>query len=474
MGGLFHILGVGSESLHVSRQGVDTAGHNIANAQVEGYSRQRVNVTQREPSQTGGHVLGNGAYIQTIRRAHDQWNESQLNRANQELGVSTAKHDALKALEGVYSPELAAGVSDELTNFFNALQELSNNPEDLTVRTNVREAAKNLTQAFRRVDSDLERHRLDLNEKINQEANLVTDRLGAISRLNVRIRELEAMPGASANDLRDQRDSLLRELTTKLDVHYYEDQHGMVFIRGPRNATLVDGGNAVKVHTNPNGKNGGMHDILITDWEGSMTRNVTDALGAGEMAGLMEVRDRVIPGLMSKNHEMAATLADNFNATHRNGFGLKNFSETSGRNFFGGISDVGKAASQISLDSAIAETTDAISAASSPLAPGDNVVINDLLRLKDARLLGDGDATLHDFYANYIGNLGTEVVRARHIHEANDIVVADLKSKREAVSGVSLDEEAMNLMKWQANFTASSKVITTVDEMLDTVLSLKR
>jgi len=474
MPSLFHILSVGGESLSVTRQGVDTAGHNIANAQVEGYSRQTLSVTQRDPSLVGGHLVGNGAYIQSIRRSHDQWTESQLNNANQALGASDAKRQALKALESVYSPELAAGISDELTNFFNALQELSNNPEDLTVRTNVREAAKNLTQAFHRVDSDLNRHQLDLNEKIGQEAKGVTDRLGAIARLNVKIRELEATPGAMANDLRDQRDGLLREVSTKLDVRYYDDQHGMLLIRGPRNATLVEGGNAVTVHTAGNSRNKGLSDILITDWEGSSTRNMTDALGAGELAGLMDVRDKIIPGLVDRNNEMAVSLVENFNSLHRTGFGLKGFQETSGRNFFAAISDVSRAAQEITLDTTVAQTTDAIAAASSPMAPGDNVLVNELVRLKDARLLGNGNATLHDYYSNYIGNLGTEVVRAQHVHEANNIVAADLKNKRDAVAGVSLDEEAMNLMKWQANFTASSKVITTVDEMLDTVLSLKR
>ena len=119
-------------------------------------------------------------------------------------------------------------------------------------------------------------------------------------------------------------------------------------------------------------------------------------------------------------------------------------------------------------------STDAISAAATPAAPGDNVVANNLLRLKDARILENGNASLNDYYANMVSVFGLETVRAENMRQADDIMMGDLTARREAVAGVSLDEEAMNLMKWQANFTAASKVITTVDEMFDTVLSLKR
>ncbi len=131
-------------------------------------------------------------------------------------------------------------------------------------------------------------------------------------------------------------------------------------------------------------------------------------------------------------------------------------------------------AQNFKIDDSIWESLDAISAASSPNAPGDNVVLNDLIRLKDTKILDGGNVTFNEFYANTVGNLGLEVVRSEHIKEADELLNADLVGRREAVAGVSLDEEATNLLKWQASFTAASKVITTVDEMLDTVLSLKR
>lgn len=473
MAGLFHTLNIGSESLHVSRQGVDTAGHNIANAQVEGYSRQRVNVKQRDPLQVRGNLIGNGVYIGSISRSHDKFVENQLNKANQDAGKAHARAEGLKAIEIVFSPELNASVSDEMSKFFGSVEDLSNFPEDFVVRTSVVESARDLTAAFRRVDADLRSNRAGLNERVAQISGELTDQLREIADLNVKIQTAEAGMGQEANDLRDQRDRLLREVSNQIEVKYYEDQHGMLMMRGPDQVTLVDGAHSATVGILKNNDNDGLFDITITDWEGHTTRNVTQKMDGGALDAIVQLRDKDLPALMYHNDRMAFEISNAVNDVHRQGFGLRDYSEQTGRDFFKAPTSLNGAAANLEVDDAIVESNDAIAAASSPLAPGDNVNINRLIRLKDAKMFGDG-VTMNEYYANYAGALGLDVVRANHVLEASDIVVQDLTQRREAVSGVSLDEEATSMMRWQANFTASSKVITTVDEMLETVLGLKR
>ncbi len=474
MAGIFHILNIGSESLHATRQGVDTAGHNIANAQVEGYSRQRVNIAQREPLQKNNILIGNGVYVGNISRSHDKFVENQINKAHQNLGYSHARSESLKALEMVYSPELNASVADEMTKFFNGLEDLSNFPEDFTVRTSVVESGKDIASAFRRVDEELNINRSGLNERVAEVCSDVTQKCEEIASLNVKIQGLEVGQGQQANDLRDQRDRLLRDITEKVEVKYYEDQHGMLLVRGPNQVTLVEGGHAAKLGVQRSHDNNGMYDVTITDWESHGTRVVTDKIDGGALQALIQVRDKDIPDLRGKNNYMAQEFASNFNQVHRNGFGIKDYSEKTGRDFFAVSGNTDLAASSIWVDDSILQSNDAISAASSPMAPGDNINVNGLLNLKNAKLFGNDLVNLNEFYANYAGALGLDVVRASHIKDANNIVVDDLIARREAVSGVSLDEEATNMLKWQANFTASSKVITTADEMLETILSLKR
>lgn len=474
MPSLFHTLNIGSEALYATRQGVDTTGHNIANAQTPGYSRQRVNITQRTPLDVHNLVIGNGVYVDTITRSHDKFIERQINVANQDVGRSRAFAEAMKTMEIIFSPELQSSVSDELTSFFNAVQDLSGFPEDYTVRTSVVESAKNVCASFRRVDVDLKDVRDGVNERIFHTAEGLTQNLKEIASLNIKIQTLEAGQRETANDMRDQRDRILREVCQQIDCNYYQDKNGMLVLRGPKEVTLVDAGNSSTISVSRNSGNDGMYDIKCTDWEGKTTRDITAGISGGEMRALLDVRDDDIPRILDANNEMAATFVESFNTIHRQGYGIKDFSEKVGRNFFKEPSSFETAAYEMELDDVIYESVDAIAAASSPEAPGDNVIANQLALLKDKKVFGPGDTNFQEFYSNYVGALGLTVVRAEHTQQANDILIEDLTRRREAISGVSLDEEATNLLKWQTCFAANSKVITTVDEMLDTVLSLKR
>jgi len=474
MSGLFHTLNIGAQSLYATRQGVDTAGHNIANAQVEGYSRQRVNLTQRDPLETMGILIGNGAYVESITRSHDDFVEKQLNLAHQESGRSATRAEAMKSIEEVFSPDLSASISDEATKFFNSLQNLSNFPADATVRTALVEAGHDVAAAFRRVDSSLNANRQGLNQKIYDIAHKVTDSAREIANLNVKIQISEGGIGEVANDLRDQRDKLVRELSQQIEIKYYEDGHGMLSIRGPSQVTLVDGGHSCSVNLESNSENSGLFDVSIMDWEGHSNRNVTNKMDGGAMEALLQVRDVDAVKLIEKNNHMAATLIAEVNDVHQQGFGLGAFSEHQGRNFFEPADDFDSTAASFAVADVIVQSNDAISAASTANAPGDNVNLNLLIKLKDKRMFSDENVTFNGYYSNLTGALGLDVVRAEHVKSANDLLVSNINQKRESVSGVSLDEEAANMMKWQANFTASSKVITTIDEMLDTVLQLKR
>lgn len=472
--GLFHTLSIGEQSLYNSRQGVDTASHNISNSNTAGYSRQRLNLKTRDPQLLGGILAGSGAYMENVTRTHNKFVERQLNRAQQVGGETNGRFEALKSLESIFSPELASAVPDEITNFFNSLQELSVTPSDESIRAAVRESAKNVTSAFKRVDGDIKQRRVDLNEMIVQECTEINSRLHGIRQLNVQIQDAESTPGAVANDLRDQRDLLLRELTEKIQINYYEDDAGNFCLRGPDDTLLVDKTSVSELAVINNGSNEGFVDVVVRDPSSGYFRNVTRKMDGGRIKGLIEVRDNVCSDLINKNNEMAANFVGRVNDIHSKGYGVRDYEEISGRAFFKPVSDIRIAASEMDLSDEIMSNIDAISVAATPLAAGDNILANELLSLKNERFLDDGKSTLVEFYANYVGSLGIEINRTEHTKDANDIVVADLQAQREAASGVSLDEEAINLMKWQSNFTASSKVITTVDEMLETVLSLKR
>lgn len=473
MGGLFHTLNIGAEALYTNRQGVDTAGHNIANAQTEGYSRQRVNVTQRIPSESRGNIIGNGVYVESISRSHDKFVEKQLNFATQDGSASEARKNALQVLEQIYSTEMAASISDQMTGFFNALQNLSTAPEEIPTRTSVREAARDLVASFNRVDFSLKRHRADLDGQITDVSKTVDDLVKKIAEINVEILTLEAGRGEMANDLRDQQDGLIRKLSEKLDINYYTNQHGALVIRGPSQSLLVDGRIAAHVE-NMVDPDTGLNKIVVVDSERKSSRDITRQLGSGELKALVNVRDEVVPGLIESNNTLAVSFAEQVNTIHRQGYGIGDFREAMGRDFFEIPGDFGDASQNIKISDSIMEDVSAIAAGATPNAPGDNVVINEILRLRTAPVMANGRMSFNEFYSDYVSLLGLDVERTHNQMEADRVVLGDLSKRREAISGVSLDEEAVNLLRWQTAFAASSKVITTTDEMLETILSLKR
>ena len=475
MAGLFHTMSVASQALFSNRQGLDTTAHNIANAQSEGYSRQEVRLTQRAPSLKHGVIIGNGVYVGSVARSHDQFLEQQVVAAGSSLGESKVRNNEMKKIESIYSPELRSTIANEMSSFFDRLQSLSAFPDELSARTSVREQANTLAAAFRRIDFDLGRARDNINENIRVTLQNVNDLLHGIGRLNLEINQAETgNANSQANDLRDQRNVLVNELGSKININYYDDGSGMLTIRGPGETLLVDKGRASSISVRKNEENTGMFNVVVTDAEEGRSRDVTKHIKSGEISGLLSVRDGVAKSLIEQNDKLAFRFANDINEVHRFGYGIEDFKEQKGRDFFAGVEQEVGAARNIKLTAAILGSTDAIGAASSPSAPGDNVNLNAMLRLASVRSMENQTATYHEYYTNLVGNLGIEALRADHVLDADRVIHSDLSSRREAISGVSLDEEAANMIRWQTAFTASSKVITAVDEMMEAIIGLKR
>lgn len=472
---LFHSLNIGSESLHTSRQGIDSTAHNIANAQTEGYSRQEARITQRDPLERRSILIGNGSYISSIHRSKDKFLEKQINLVNSTFGESEGKNRIIGELESVFSPELASNVSQEMSSFFDTLQNLSNYPEELTVRTAVKEKGENLASAFRAVDADLSRIRDNINEEVKTLSGKLSDMLKGISELNYKIRAGESGSESQSNDLRDQRDLLLRKLSEQINIQYYEDENGMMTVRGPGETLLIDKRFYASFDMRQNTQKDNMYDVIINPiTEGGLTHNITDQLKGGSLKGLIDARDHLATDLINQNNELAYTFATEFNNIHQEGFGLRDFGTDSGRSFFDGVDSKVGAAKNIKLDVNILNSTDSIAASSLAHTTGDNINVNRLVQIKSKRLMDNNSATFTEYYSNSIGALGVAAQRSQNNLESNKILLADLKARAEGVSGVSLDEEASNMMRWQSTFTASAKIIKSVDEMLETVLTLKR
>lgn len=475
MATLGHIIATGAESLGNSRVGVDVTGHNISNSQTPGYSRQTVNLETKQPLSWGRAAIGDGSRITDVSRSHDSFIENQLRQEIQNTGYHQSRSDGLARIESLFNPELTATVRDKLTGFFNALREFSNYPEEASVRTSLVAAGTSLTDAINTTHASVVRIQGDVSAEIESKVSAVNAKTQEIARLNAGIKEFSTNGASSANDLEDRRDKVLRELSEIIEVSSYKDQNEQFCVRGPGGQLLVDGKHNIRLGFEDDHEKSSFPRIFTLDDASRPRTDITGKIKTGQLAGLVQVRDKDAGELRKELNTLASEFGMKMNEIHRQGYGLNEYERTNGRNFFEGHNPGdGEPAANIKVSTLIENDTSAISAAFTQGASGDNVIANQMVRFfYDPKFDGDR-STVSECYDRFVAKIGFDSMKAKEDHKAANIVRTQLDGQREAISGVSLDEEAANMMKYQHLFTASSRIITTADEMFKTVLDLKR
>ena len=463
------MMDIGKRSLSNSGTALQVVGHNIANKTTEGYSRQRVELQSAQPVTTGRYQVGMGARATQVSRTNNPWLEKQIQRENMNTGFSNSKSDALSRVEQVYNEQVNKGLNQYLTDFFNGFRELSNNPESLASRTIVRESSQALVDDFKRVTNQLKDIQSDLDGQVRTNVEEINNTTKEIASLNEKIQLVENQ-GAHANDERDRRDVLLKSLGERIDISWAEGSDGQVSVTAGRTAILVSGSsaNALKVASSDTTDK---VEVYFQASENGSLHRITDQITGGKLGGVVEVRDKTIEGLLDNVDNIAYTLAKEVNKAHIAGFDRYG---KSGALFFEMPEEVKGAASVMALNKTISNDVGRIAAAGKPGAPGDNVVSNIISTLQSQKLMDGGAATLDDYYNSQVGQIGALAQKAVKSAESQKNIMDQLYNIRESVSGVSLDEETTKMLEFQKAYDASARLIRTADEMLETVLNIKR
>lgn len=468
--GLATIMSAGRESLHNAKAAIEVTGHNITNAHTKGYSRQRVLTTSKDPLRSGRLLLGTGAKIGEINRSHDKYIEMALLNEVQGQSLQNQLKVGLRRLEDVFNPAIAGSVIDQLNAFESSVNELTLFPEELTIRTNVSGYGESMANAFKQARATVDNIRGDYNNMIGNEIDVVNGLLSEISDLSGKIQESENEASTVANDFRDTRDEKILELASRLDISWYEDDNNLV-IRGPGSTLLVEGRHhgTLKAAQKEDG-----NEVYFQSYGQSEQRIISHQIKRGSLRGYLDIRDKFAKNINEKLDEMAYRFTTRFNQVHRQGVGIGDFSSSQGRDFFRHLDKMEGAASQISLADEILADGNSISTGFSVESPGDNINANQLFMVFSEKLFQNGSVDFHSFYSDQAGKIGIEAERAELLAENSTAILTQLQKRKDEVSGVSMDEEAANLMKFQHLFAASSKLITTTDELFETILDLKR
>jgi len=479
MSGIYMAMEIARKALIVNQVGMQVTANNVANVNTPGYSRQEAVITEAGASSYNFGQLGLGAVIGGIRRNVDAFTESQLTF---ESGVYSSLDYTARSVgqvEGIFNDTSGASLADRVTGFYNAWDDLSSNPQGTAERQTVASTAELLAAGFRQIDSRLSTLKSDANKDVATLVGEINQTVAQIADLNGNIKIATAQ-GRQANDLLDQRGVLLKSLAGKVGYTTVTDSLGMVNVYVGNGRVLVDGETAGSLvadvdPTNPEP----VFDVKIRvpgqDSPASSLDTITTSISGGQLASAIRFRDGYLETVRERVDRLAYAIGTQANAQHAVGYGLAVGSPPTvptGMNFFSPLSSVTGASRDFRVDPAIAADTRNIAAAETPL-PGDNR--NSLLMagLRNIPMSALGDSAIPDYIAGMLGQIGSETRSVDLDMKHQKTVVDYLETRREEISGVSLDEEMTNLIKFQRAFEASTKMIAVVDQLLDSIIQMR-
>ncbi len=459
MSGLTSAMDAAKTSIFTNQKSIEITGNNIANINTPGYSRQRPELTPYPALNFNGYFIGQGVKLSTVTREHDVFLTRQLREQNASFGEESAQASPLAEIERVFNIS-EENLSTEIDRFFDAWQELSANPSGSIERDVVVQRGNILANKFHSTSQELENVRQNINFTISSKIDEINLKLQEVAELNVQIGSIE-MAGQPANTFRDRRDLLLEELSYSLGIQSYEENNHMVSVQLPSGLPLVESAKALPINGVISGNN-----VQLQIQYDNTTLDVGMGMLGGEFKGLLTVRDSLLPSIKDDLDKLAYNLTNEINTQHQAGVGLDGIG---GRDFFTTLAVQTNASDNI----AVMVNNSSHIAAGTSSAPGDNTNAIAISGLSTANTV-NGTDTFVSFYGDITARVGIESSQNRLSLGGSEDALVQLQNLRDGKVGVSLEEEMINLIQFQRGFEASAKVLSTVDEMMATLLTIKR
>lgn len=450
MGGLISAMWIATGALDVAQGALNATTNNIANASTPGYSREVVDLAQQTPTVDGNLTFGNGVVLQRIQSVRDQILSMQIAQQTAQQSGSQSQLNALQQVQGLFS-DPTQGIGANLSAFFNSISQLSTDPTNQAQRQAVITAAQNLVGSFNQSAQSLGTIQSTLNQSVPQTVDQINALTKQIAQINAKIGQMQQL-NQDPGGLLDQENQLINQLSQLTTVSETQTQQGLTLTTGNGTA-LVVGNQSFDLQIG-NGSNG-MVDVF------SQGQDITSSLTGGSLGGTIQVRDQDIPSVLSQLNTLASQFADAFNAAQATGFDLNG---NAGQPLFS--YSAGGAASSISL----ATTDPNAIAASSDGTPGSNGNIANLMAV-ETNALPSGTNPI-DSYANLVAFSGNLAQQAQTGVTASTASLNRLSDQLGSLSGVSINEETANMLTYQNAFQAAARVVNTVDQLTQVVLTM--
>lgn len=464
---------ISKRGLFAQQAALQTTSHNIANANTKGYSRQVVNLEAARPIEALGMnrstipgQSGMGVEISSINRIRESFLDKQYYNENKYFGEWSVRRDTIEKLEGIVNEPSDTGIRQVMDNFWNAWHELSKQPDNMETRAVVKESALALADAFNHTAKKLNDLDSDLSDHIAVKVQEVNSTLDQIRNLNLEIARIEGF-GNNANDLRDQRDLLVDGLSRIININVIEQDDGYHISMG--NEPLVEGAQVAEF------------DQAMVD-----AAYASGQLNSGELYGLTQSKQVIVQKYRDEIGALVSTLADAVNQIHQQGYTLQE-PATMGGMFFNydpqdpALSlevheDIRNNVANIASSKRTYTDNDGVER----VVRGNNELALEMAELRNVQMNFNSGAvggivlnggTFDEYFRAVVGELGVQGQEANRQAQNQAVLLEQVDMRRQSVSGVSLDEEMANMIKFQHAYNAAARSLTVFDEVLDRVIN---
>ena len=556
MPSIFAGLNISKQGLFAQQRSLHTISHNVANANTEGYSRQRVDFHATRPEVLPGSygMLGTGVDVDAAKQIRDEFLDFSFRGENSRLGEFEIYDDILKNIESTFNEPSDSSFSKLMDNFYSSMQELNKNPENQTVRALVRQRGIALAEGIQHMTGALKKLQRDTNFELEVAVTDINGYAQQIAGLNKIIYNSE-LNGGKANDIRDQRNLILDKMSKLAKIDYYDDNKGRfhVLINGHEVVDHMTADQLITVPRKSSEKKNedDVDDLVELKWASGSDFRTSE----GAIAAIFDMRDNIdgsnkgIPYYVDKLNEFIDTLATEMNNIHNKGYGLNG---KTGLNFFTFDDKLTADYNKYFLDEGlnggkpIDVTSSVIAGIDTTTSPMTAEIeeanaqkirenINNILknnpsyakksvklidgkyyvtdRLKADRVTiskdidkdlnsiaaadnsntipGKGANALKmatsrhniklynwgspdDFVKSLVTNLAVDKQEASRLFKNQTVQVKQITVNKDSISGVSLDEEMSDMIRFQQGYNANAKMLTIFSELIETVIGLVR
>ncbi|MGA2727691.1 MAG: flagellar hook-associated protein FlgK [Terracidiphilus sp.] len=444
MGGLNTTLLIGIQALEASQGAINATSNNIANANTPGYTREVPQFTETPLNQVNDQLLGGGVSLNGLQSVRDELLNLQIQQQTSSQSSVDTQSTSLQQVQ-TYFTSTGGDIASALSSFSSSLAELSANSSDAAVQQTVLSSGQNLANAFNSTANGLTSVQSAANTQVTQTIAQINTLTTQIAQLNGQLWQLQAS-GQDGGTVQDQRDQAVLQLSQLTNIAVTQSSDGETITTG-NGSPLVMGSQSFSLQT-ATGSNG-MQQVLD-----SSGNNITASIQGGQLGGAIQIRDQVIPGYLNQLNTLATQFGASFNAAQAQGFDSNG---NKGQNFFT-VPSVNAAAGF-----SVAINNPALIAVSSDGSSGSNGNVANLSATLTSKL--PSGQTPAQAYASLVYQVGNATSTATSQSSAIGQNLLQLTNQQSSISGVNIDEETTNLIKYQQAYEAAARIVSTIQAL---------